>query len=204
MLACFSRSWSKPFSCFSFSSPDECRRIAGAGGLGSIEGAFCAMWKVCCESESEALECRYEERSAIVQLKSGQVQDARRSQLTRKGRRTVIGGVQIEDSCQSRMAGHGASFDMFAKGNANRNECSQVPGHLSGHVLGRVLSPSDLPVVADALASLLIRHDCPCRDANLASQEQELLTLFAVLVNPALLQLLLPRQVRPSDAKPHV
>jgi hypothetical protein len=114
------------------------------------------------------------------------VQDARRSQLTRKGRRTVIGGVQIEDSCQSRMAGHGASFDMFAKGNANRNECSQVPGHLSGHVLGRVLSPSDLPVVADALASLLLCHDCPCHDANLASQEQELLTSFAVLVDPAL------------------
>jgi len=112
--------------------------MAGAGGLGSIEGAFWAMWKVCCESESEAVECRYEERSAIVQLKSGRVRYARWKgpQLTRKGRRTVIDGVQIDDSCQSRMAGHGASFDMFARVNANRNECSQVPGQLSGHLLG--------------------------------------------------------------------
>jgi len=34
---------------------------------------------------------------------------------------------------------------------------------------------SDLPVVADALAPLLLCHVHRCRDANLASQEHELL-----------------------------
>lgn len=73
-MVCFSRSWSLSSPRFSFSSPDELRTTAAAGGLGSMEGALWAMWKVCCESESEAFDCGYDERSAIVQLKSDGLQ----------------------------------------------------------------------------------------------------------------------------------
>jgi hypothetical protein len=93
--------------------------------LGSIEGASWAIWKVCCESESEAFECRYEERSAIVQLKSGQLQVRGGLSWYAKGRRDVIDGVQAGDSCQSRMAGHGASFDMLAKNCQQKPSCAK-------------------------------------------------------------------------------
>jgi len=104
------------------------------------------------------------------------------------------------------MAGHRASFERescLPKEMPTETSVAKFLGNFLGVSLA-VLSLSDLPVVADGLASLLLCHVWPCRHANLASQELRLLAIFAVLVNSALPQLLLSRQVRPSGAKPHV
>lgn len=119
--------------------------------------------------------------------------------MTRKGRRLVIEGVQTKSSCQSRMAGRRASFDMSARQNANRNEQPQKSCSLGAKPWLQFLLPSDLPVAESSpmvFGLYCFCHVCDCHEVNRASSVA-VAVLCSCPLGEALVQLLLQRQVHP-------